>query len=56
VLWPGIAGYSDLAVDKDGAICCLYETRMMRLSIPQKPLIVIISESLGSDKGAKRNG
>lgn len=27
VLWPGIAGYSDLAVDKDGMIYCLFERR-----------------------------
>jgi len=27
VLWPGIAGYSDVAVGKDGTIYCLYETR-----------------------------
>ncbi|MBE7170196.1 MAG: exo-alpha-sialidase [Williamsia sp.] len=27
ILWPGLAGYSDLAVDKEGTIYCLYERR-----------------------------
>jgi len=27
VLWPGVAGYSDVAVDKNGTIYCLYERR-----------------------------
>ena len=57
VLWPGFAGYSDLAVDKNGMIYCLYETRDVTDNL-QKYRVVLQKFNLawltdGKDKWSK---